>query len=153
MHAASSWMCARACALGLTLAGAILGLIGVLRPPLFDGEMMGKIGVQMVPAGIGAVIGAGQFAPEAPQTQDERRAKASYLTELYFMAAGALYLAISVAPTEEMILIAYKRTYAHAVALAIISLLVMHALVYAIDFRRRHVVPAGLGAAAARLLL
>jgi putative integral membrane protein (TIGR02587 family) len=58
------------------------------------------------------------------------------------MFAGALYLAISVAPTEEMILIAYKMTYWHAVGLALVSLLVMHVLVYAIDFRRRHVVPA-----------
>jgi putative integral membrane protein (TIGR02587 family) len=133
---------ATAYAVALTMSGMVLGLIGVLRPPLFDAEMVGKIGVQMVPAGIGAVAGAGQFAPEQPQASGERRERAGYPTELYFMFAGALYLAISVAPTEEMILIAFKMTYWHAVGLALASLLVMHVLVYAIDFRRRHVVPA-----------
>ena len=146
-HGERSWghavrQATTAYAVALTLSGVILGLLGVLRPPLFDAEMIGKVGVQMVPAGIGAVVGAGQFAPEQPEPPEARRQRANYLTELYFMFAGALYLAISVAPTEEMILIAYKMSYWHAVGLALISLLVMHGLVYAIDFRRRHVVPA-----------
>lgn len=114
----------------------------MLQPPFFDGEMMGKIGVQMVPAGIGAVVGAGQFAPEDAAGTGERRTRAGYATNLYFMFAGALYLGITVAPTEEMILIAHKMTYAHAVGLALASILITHVLVYAIDFRRRHVVPA-----------
>ena len=127
---------------GLVVAAVILLLIGVLTGEIGEGEFLGKIWIQAVPASIGAVIGANQFAPEKPEGE-ERRAEARYRTELFFIFTGALYLGISVAPTEEMILIAYKMTYWHAVGLGFASLAVIHALVYTIDFRRRHIIPAG----------
>jgi uncharacterized membrane protein len=43
------------------------------------------------------------------------------------MLVGALFLALSVAPTEEMALIANKMGPAQAVALVFLSLVVMHA--------------------------
>ena len=50
------------------------------------------------------------------------------------MAAGALFLAFNVAPTEEMVLIAHKMSAWHSIALLLVSLLVMHAFVYALEF-------------------
>ena len=47
------------------------------------------------------------------------------------MAVGALYLSTSVASTEEMIMISYRMTEWHIIALAVFSLLVMHAFVHA----------------------
>lgn len=47
------------------------------------------------------------------------------------MGVGALYLSMSVASTEEMILISYRMTEWHIIALALFSLLVMHAFVHA----------------------
>ena len=98
--------------------------------------------IQAIPASIGAAIGASQFAPPGKGGKRSRE-EAGYGSELFFTFAGALYLAISVAPTEEMILIAYQMTYGHAVALAVASLLIMHVLVYTIDFRRQHLIPRG----------
>jgi putative integral membrane protein (TIGR02587 family) len=51
------------------------------------------------------------------------------------MGAGALFLSFNMAPTEEMVLIAYKMSAWHSVALAVLSLGLMHAFVYALDFR------------------
>ncbi|HEV2132091.1 MAG TPA: DUF2391 family protein, partial [Longimicrobiaceae bacterium] len=64
-----------------------------------------------------------------------------YGGEIFLMAVGALFLAFNLAPTEEMVLIAYKMTEWHAIALAIISLLLMHAFVYALEFRGQAPVP------------
>ena len=47
------------------------------------------------------------------------------------MTVGALYLSTSVAATEEIILLSYRMTEWHIIALALFSLLVMHAFVYA----------------------
>lgn len=59
------------------------------------------------------------------------------------MLVGALFLALSVAPTEEMALIANKMGPAQAIALAVLSLVVMHGFVYAVGFRGQANVPAG----------
>lgn len=58
----------------------------------------------------------------------------SYASELFLMGVGAL-LGLNVAPTEEMVLIACKMTVWHAVALVTLSLALMHAFVYAVDFK------------------
>ena len=50
------------------------------------------------------------------------------------MAAGAVFVAFNVAPTEEVILIAYTMTPWHAVALAAVSILLLHLFVYAVGF-------------------
>jgi putative integral membrane protein (TIGR02587 family) len=50
------------------------------------------------------------------------------------MAAGALFFAMNVAPTEEMILIAYKATPVHVLALMGISLLLLHLIVFNAGF-------------------
>ena len=50
------------------------------------------------------------------------------------MVAGAIFLAFNVAPTEEMILLAFRMTEWHALALALVSLALTHAFVYAVEF-------------------
>jgi putative integral membrane protein (TIGR02587 family) len=51
------------------------------------------------------------------------------------MTAGALFFAFNVAPTEEMVLIGYKMTPWHALLLLVVSLLIMHAIVYTVGFK------------------
>ena len=62
---------------------------------------------------------------------------------LFLMGVGALFLAFNVAPTEEMFLIAARMTHWHVLALAIVSLAVMHGFVYAASFRGAPGVPEG----------
>jgi putative integral membrane protein (TIGR02587 family) len=70
-----------------------------------------------------------------PSDGFERRRRDTYGGELFLSGVGALFLAFSVAPTEEIVLIAQTITGWHAVAIVIVSLVLMHAFVYAVDFR------------------
>ena len=50
------------------------------------------------------------------------------------MAAGALFLALNMAPTEEMELIAYKASPLHILGLMALSVALMHGIVYGAGF-------------------
>jgi putative integral membrane protein (TIGR02587 family) len=51
------------------------------------------------------------------------------------MIVGGLFLALNISPTEEVILIAYQMSAWHAVALAVVSMALMHTFVYVAGFR------------------
>lgn len=117
-------------AVGFVASAAVLLVFRVIGPGMPWTEIVGKVTLQAVPAGFGAVLASAQFGDGA----DERE-EAGYGTELLLMAAGALFLAFNVAPTEEMVLLAHRATPWHLLALALASLAMMHAFVYAADFR------------------
>ena len=50
------------------------------------------------------------------------------------MMIGAVFVAFNVAPTEEMILIAYQMTPWHGIALVVVSVGLLHAFVYSVGF-------------------
>lgn len=51
------------------------------------------------------------------------------------MVAGAIFFAFNVAPTEEMVLIAFQMSEWQVLALVGVSLLMMHAFVYSVEFK------------------
>ena len=59
------------------------------------------------------------------------------------MAAGALFLAFNLAPTDEIMLIAHQMSPWHSIALVVVSLLVMHAFVYSVEFLGSAPIPEG----------
>ncbi len=58
------------------------------------------------------------------------------------MAVGALYLSSSLASTEEIVLISYRMTAWHVVALFVSTLLLMHGFVYSVVAQGKAPVPA-----------
>nr|WP_075293274.1 TIGR02587 family membrane protein [Pararhizobium arenae] len=122
-------------ALGIATSAIILGMFKLLEPSMPWYEVTGKIAVQAVPASIGALLGRSQLGGNHESGDDDQ---ATYGGELFLMAVGALFLNLNVAPTEEMILISYKMTCWHALALIIVSLILMHAFVYAVSFKGGH---------------
>jgi uncharacterized membrane protein len=54
--------------------------------------------------------------------EDERKREAGYGGEIFLMLAGALFLAFNVAPTEEMIPIAFQMTPWQALVLGAVSI-------------------------------
>jgi putative integral membrane protein (TIGR02587 family) len=118
---------------GFIASALMLALFGMITLDMPLGEIVGKIAVQTVPASIGAIVASKQFHAkgEGGEKQEER---ASYAGELFLMAAGAVFVVFNVAPTEEMILIAFRMTTWHAVALALVSMAMLHAFVYAVGF-------------------
>jgi putative integral membrane protein (TIGR02587 family) len=123
---------------GLLIAGLmsifVLWLFGVLTLETSLREAIGKIAVQVVPGGIGAMLARSQLGGDS-STADLRRERSSYWGELFLMATGALFLSFNVAPTEEIILIAFQMDAWREAALALASLFLMHVFVYVSNFK------------------
>lgn len=116
------------------VCAAALALFGAIGPGMPASEIVGKIVVQVVPAAIGATLARSQLGGGDDDPGEQSR-RDTYHGEAFLAGTGALFLSFNVAPTEEMVLIAYRITPWHALGLALVSLGVMHAFVYAVQFR------------------
>ncbi|MGH6943883.1 MAG: TIGR02587 family membrane protein [Geminicoccaceae bacterium] len=121
-------------AVAFAAAAAVLVLFGVLGPGMSADEVVGKVALQAIPGGIGAMLARSQLGARGEEETEERR-RDTYGGELFLAGIGALFMAFNVAPTEEIVLIASMMTGWHALALVLASLAVMHAFVYAVEFR------------------
>jgi len=123
-------------AVGFVASIILLALMGIVMPDQSWQEIIGKVSLQAVPASIGAILARQQLGGnENNMDENEQRKKdASYWGELFLMTAGALFMAFNVAPTEEMVLIAYKMSEWHALALALTSVALLHVFVYTVGF-------------------
>lgn len=125
-----------ACGVGIIGAAAVLSLLAIVDSSMPIDEIAGKIAIQSVPMSFGAMIARKQLSGGGAESADEERALrgAGYSGQLFLMAAGALFLAFNVAPTEEMILIAYLMSTWHLLALVLASLLLLHLFVFRVGF-------------------
>jgi putative integral membrane protein (TIGR02587 family) len=121
---------------GLLVAVVLLWIFSILEPGMSIDEMLGKIALLCIPGSMGAIIASKNLGSEERNSQDQ--AATSYPGELFIMAAGAIFIAFNVAPTEEIILIAFKMSALQTGALVLLSILVLHALVYSLEFRGQH---------------
>lgn len=119
-----------ALAVGFLTAGAVLWLFGVLKPDEGLAAVAGQTLLLAPPCAIGALVSRRQLDQDRPADSDPPH----YLGELFLMAAGALFLALNIAPTEEVVLIAALMDPARTLLLALVSLGLLHALVYAVGF-------------------
>lgn len=129
-------------AVGFGAAAAILSLFGVIAPGMTAAESVSKVAMQSVPASFGAMLARKQLGG-GEREEGLRQHHARYGGQLFLMAAGALFLSMSMAPTEEMVLIAHQMSTWHAVGLVLVSLLLMHGLVYMVEFGGQKEVPPG----------
>jgi putative integral membrane protein (TIGR02587 family) len=120
-------------AVGFLMSGLVLWLLGVIDRHTPLAALVGTITVQTVPASLGAMLARSLLTGE--HADEDRRPDSSYRGEIFIMAIGALFLAFSIAPTEEVLLIAYKLSPVKTVMVAVVSLALMHAFVYAVEFR------------------
>lgn len=95
-------------------------------------EVVGMIAIQMVPAAIGALLAKSQLGSHDDDDLPEQ--EETYGGELFLMAVGALFLGFNMAPTEEIILISFRMSEWHALALVALSLALMHGFVFAVGF-------------------
>jgi putative integral membrane protein (TIGR02587 family) len=121
-----------ALAVGFITAAALLVLFGVVQWDAPPQEAVGMVTLQAVPGAMGALLARKQLSGDG--RGDSQEDQASYVGELFLMAAGALFFALNVAPTEEMILIAYKATAIHVLALIAVSILLLHLIVFQAGF-------------------
>ncbi len=135
-------------AVGWTVSVAILSSLALLDiTDMSVIEIFGNVAVQTVSASIGAVFASSQLgtSEDSDEADDTDRAgpiqQSGYFRELFIMAAGALFLALNVAPTEEILLVAFKMSAWHAIVLTGLSLAIMHAFVFVVKFRGQEDVP------------
>ncbi len=123
------------------LAGALVALIllacfGALTPDMSAREISGKIAIQSVPAAIGALLARSQLGSTDDDSIDAIDDKQeTYGGEMFVMAVGALFLGLNVAPTEEVLLIAYRVSPWHILAISALSLGIVHAFVFVVGFK------------------
>lgn len=129
-------------AIGFTTAVVILYIFSVIDWGMPLGEVIGKVSLQAIPCSIGALFAKSQLGGQQPK-QEEANQSGGYAGEVFIMLAGALYLSFSLAPTQEMELIAYKMNSWHLLGLIFVSLVIMHAFVYTLSFKGRVTPPKG----------
>jgi putative integral membrane protein (TIGR02587 family) len=122
--------------IGILTSLVVLTALGLLRGGMPASEIVGKVALQSVPASIGAMLGRSQLGHDTQASDDTRETR--YSGELLMMAAGALFLSLNIAPTDEMMVLAYKMTVWHALVVATLSMALMHGFVYAVSFIGGH---------------
>lgn len=116
-------------------AVVVLAVLGVLGPGQSIEERVGLVTLQAIPGSIGALLAGSQFTtgPGDDDPVNDGRHE-GYAWEMFLMAAGALFLAFNIAPTDEVPLLAARMSPWHTAAAALLSLVLMHAFVYAVEF-------------------
>lgn len=131
-----------ALAVGFVTSAGILALLGVITPDMAAGDVMAKVAVQAVPGSIGALLAASQFGtPE--EEEEERHRFTRYDGELFLMGVGSIFFAFNLAPTDEMVAIANQMSEMQVIGLVAVSLVIMHAFVYAVKFSGTPETPEG----------
>jgi putative integral membrane protein (TIGR02587 family) len=122
--------------IGIMTSLVVLTALGLLRGGMPASELVGKVALQSVPASIGAMLGRSQLGHDDQDSDGTKETR--YHGELLMMAAGALFLSLNIAPTDEMIVLAYRMTIWHALVVAALSIALMHGFVYAVSFIGGH---------------
>jgi putative integral membrane protein (TIGR02587 family) len=122
-----------ALAVGYITGLVLLMLFGVVDGRTPPSELAGHALLQAAPGAMGALLARRQMSQVLPG-DDGDEDDASYPGELFLMAAGALFLALNLAPTEEILLIAYKVSADHLLALIALSIILLHTVVYLAGF-------------------
>ena len=131
-----------ALAVGFIASAAVLLLIGEIDSDMAVREIAGKVTLQAGAGGIGALLAQSQFGMER-QEEAKRVEQAGYAGEMFFMLVGALFLSLNIAPTDEVPRLAATVRPGHLIAIMLVSLAVMHAFMYALEFSGQAEIPRG----------
>lgn len=128
-----------ALAIGFGTAAGALFLLHVLGAHSSLREVAGAIGLLAVVGAIGALLAQSQLhagsGDDRRARERDKRIESSYAAQLLAMLIGALFLSLNVAPTEEITLLAATMTPWHLAGLLLLSLVIMHAFVYSLEFK------------------
>jgi len=133
-HLADAFVAVGVAALGAAL---LLAVFGLLEAGMATREIAGKIGIQIVPGSMGAMLSRSQLGEQPAGAERRRITHPTYGGELFLMFIGALFLSLSVAPTDEVVHLAHKMAAWQELTLLVLSLAVMHVFVYFVEFRAK----------------
>jgi putative integral membrane protein (TIGR02587 family) len=130
-------------AVGVVTGSLFLSLFGMITWEMPVDEIIGKVALQSISSSIGALLAREQLGGSEEKPKEEGSRSQSYGAEIFLMIIGALFVAYTVAPTEEILLIAYRMTPWHALVAVLVSLTIMHTFVYWVDFHGQEEAPEG----------
>ena len=113
-------------------SGVMLGILGVFKPGMGWHELIGKTAIQAGPGALGALLAESHFGES--DGKGERRDEAAYIEHLFFMLVGALFVALTIAPTDEMPLIGSMMRNAHTLVAVAFSLALLHFFMHGVGF-------------------
>jgi putative integral membrane protein (TIGR02587 family) len=125
------------------LVGAVIVLTVLNRIELGDplGSVLGKVIVQAVPLCIGAAVANAIFGPHGERSRegedvdgDAQSPREAFVADFGATIIGAIFLAFSIAPTDEVPTLAAEMDWSHTVALIALSLLLTYCIVFASGF-------------------
>jgi putative integral membrane protein (TIGR02587 family) len=125
------------------LIGAVIVLAVLNRIELGNplGSVLGKVIVQAVPLCIGAAVANAIFGPHGERSRageesegEGQSAREAFVADFGATIIGAIFIAFSIAPTDEVPTLAAELDYAHALALIVLSLLLTYCIVFASGF-------------------
>jgi putative integral membrane protein (TIGR02587 family) len=125
------------------LIGAVIVLTVLNRIQLGDplGSTLGKVIVQAVPISIGAAVTNAIFGPHGERSRqgeedngDGQSPREAFVADFGATIIGAIFLAFSIAPTDEIPTLAADLDLVHALALIALSLLLTYCIVFASGF-------------------
>lgn len=132
-------------AIAVIVCLVVLFVLAIIRPPTTSwNESVGAVIMQAIAASFGAVLARSQMGADSSTDlqpnnksllpENAHNSLRCYLRELFLMLAGAIFLALNVAPTEEMVLVSFQMTAWHGIAAMFLSILIMHGFVYTVKF-------------------
>jgi putative integral membrane protein (TIGR02587 family) len=122
--------------LGIVVSLLILVVFGVVRDDMTVRDLAGKLILQAIPVSIGASVAMSEFGEEH-RVIEERRKRAGYWGTLGMALAGATLFGFGPAAVEEPLTVADQLTWWRAIGLVLLSIIQVHAVVYAVDFKQR----------------
>ncbi len=126
-----------AMAVSAVACAIVLAVFGVLETGLPAQEIAGRLAVLSLAASIGALLADKQFGDRQSE-EDETRQRAwsvgnAYASRLFVMAVGAIFLALNIAPTDEVEIIAAQMDPWRAAGLCLMSVVLLHAMLTLAD--------------------
>jgi putative integral membrane protein (TIGR02587 family) len=128
-------------AIGLVGAVIVLTVLNRIQPGDPLGSVLGKVIVQAVPLSIGAAVANAIFGPHGERSRagdeengESQSAGKAFIADFGATLIGAIFVSFSIAPTDEIPMLAAELDYAHALALIALSLLLTYVIVFASGF-------------------
>lgn len=132
-------------AVGLIGGGLVLLVLNQIQLADSPESILGRILAQAVPLSIGAAVAAAIFGPRGNRSRDGDEEESAgegktpsawraFLSDAGATSLGAMFLAFSIAPTDEVSLLAVELTPKHQIALIGLSLLLSYMIVFVSGF-------------------
>lgn len=122
-------------AVGIVVAFVMLVVMGVVTTASSLRVVLGQVSMLAVPIAFGASVARSQFLrAEEDDGEPPPSGWKADLRDLGMTVLGGTFIGLSIAPTEEVLMIASQSNLARLIAVVALSLLLSYAVIFAADF-------------------